>query len=337
MTAAGDTDGDGLSDLYELQHRSDPARFDTDGDGLDDHAETRLGTDPTRKDTDGDGLTDKEEVDGWEFVYAVDAGGNPIRTWVTSDPLDPDTDGDGLSDFKEKAFGLNPRVVSDPNVLGLEARVAEVGVTHNPNDLIVRGGDTLRYTATVENKLDNRFAQGLFSLNSSAPTVLNTAGVPPVQFVLPPRAQTTMSGTLSVPLTSASQPVSLTQVAGALIADWRQQSNFAEMWLRLEEKAPPPRSLWTAAAACRRTPLPAPAPPARPAALPATWAVACALTAQMIAWSFQIRPALTLARAAWRLRCGSTRATQRAAPCSVGATRKTLWRFTWITPRSRLM
>jgi subtilisin-like proprotein convertase family protein len=220
-----------------LQHRSDPARFDTDGDGLDDHAETRLGTDPTRKDTDGDGLTDKEEVDGWEFVYAVDAGGNPIRTWVTSDPLDPDTDGDGLPDFKEKTFGLNPRVVSDPNVLGLEARVAEVGVTHNPNDLIVRGGDTLRYTATVENKLDNRFAQGLFSLNSSAPTVLNTAGVPPVQFVLPPRAQTTMSGTLSVPLTSASQPVSLTQVAGALIADWRQQSNFAEMWLRLEESA----------------------------------------------------------------------------------------------------
>jgi len=232
-----DTDGDGLSDLYELQHRSDPARFDTDGDGLDDHAETRLGTDPTRKDTDGDGLTDKEEVDGWEFVYAVDAGGNPIRTWVTSNPLDPDTDGDGLSDAKEKAFGLNPRVVSDPNVLGLEARVAEVGVTHNPNDLIVRGGDTLRYTATVENKLDNRFAQGLFSLNSSASTVLNTAGVPPVQFVLPPRAQTTMSGTLSVPLTSASQPVSLTQVAGALIADWRQQSNFAEMWLRLEESA----------------------------------------------------------------------------------------------------
>jgi subtilisin-like proprotein convertase family protein len=31
--------------------------------------------------------------------------------------------------------------------------------------------------------------------------------------------------------------VSLTQVAGALIADWREQSNFAEMWLQLEEGA----------------------------------------------------------------------------------------------------
>ncbi len=232
-----DTDGDGLSDLFESQHRSDPARFDTDGDGLNDAEETRLGADPTRKDSDGDGLTDKEEVDGWEFVYAFDANGNQLRTLVTSDPLDPDTDGDGLPDFKEKAFGLNPRVVSDPNVLGLEAKVTETGVTHNPNDLVVRRGDTLRYTSTVENKLDSRFAQGLFSLNSSAPAVLNAAGVPPVQFVLDPHQQATLSGTLAVSSTSASQPVSLTQVAGALITDWREQSNFAEMWLRLEEIA----------------------------------------------------------------------------------------------------
>ncbi len=232
-----DTDGDGLSDLYESQHRSDPARFDTDGDGLNDAEETRLRTDPTRQDSDGDGLTDKEEVDGWEFVYAFDAGGNQLRTWVTSDPLDTDTDGDGLPDLKEKAFGLNPRVVSDPNVLGLESKVTEIGVAHNPNDLVVRGGDTLRYTSTVENKLDSRFAQGLFSLSSSAPAVLNAAGVPPVQFVLNPHQQATLSGTLGVTSTSASQPVSLTQVAGALITDWREQSNFAEMWLPLNEGA----------------------------------------------------------------------------------------------------
>ncbi len=232
-----DTDGDGLSDLYESQRRSDPARFDSDGDGLDDAEETRLGTDPTRQDTDSDGLTDKEEVDGWEFVYAFDAGGNQLRTWVTSDPLDPDTDSDGLPDFKEHAFGLNPRVVSDPNVLGLEAKVTETGVAHNPNDLVVRGGDTLRYTATVENKLDSRFAQGLFSLNSSVPSVLDASRVSPAQFVLDPHQQATLSGTVTVSTMSASQSVSLTQVAGALITDWREQSNFAEMWLRLEESA----------------------------------------------------------------------------------------------------
>ncbi|MEJ5309992.1 MAG: LamG-like jellyroll fold domain-containing protein [Anaerolineae bacterium] len=232
-----DADGDGLSDLYESQHRSDPARSDTDGDGLDDAEETRLRTDPSRQDSDSDGLTDKEEVDGWEFVYAFDTNGNQLRTLVTSDPLERDTDGDGLSDFKEKAFGLNPRVVSDPNVLGLEAKVTEIGVPHNPNDFIVRGGDTMRYTATVENKLDSRFAQGLFSLASSPPAILDTAGVPPVQFILPPRTQATLSGTLGVASMTASQPVSLTQVAGALITDWREQSNGAEMWLPLNEPA----------------------------------------------------------------------------------------------------
>jgi subtilisin-like proprotein convertase family protein len=232
-----DTDGDGLSDLYESQHRSDPAWFDTDADGLNDAEEIRLGADPTRKDTDGDGLTDKEEVDGWEFVYAFDASGEQLRTWVTSDPLDADTDGDGLPDFKEKAFGLNPRVVSDPSALGLESQVTETGVSHNPNDFVVRAGDSLRYTSTVENKLDSRFAQGLFSLNSSAPAVLNTAGVPPIPFVLNPHDKETLSGTLQVPSSSASQPVSLTQVAGALIADWREQSSFAEMWLPLNDAA----------------------------------------------------------------------------------------------------
>ncbi len=233
-----DTDGDGLSDYFELRHGSDPARFDTDGDGLNDYEEFLLGADPNRQDSDGDGLTDRQEVDGWEFVYAFDpVTGEQLRTWVTSDPLDTDTDGDGLPDFKEYVFGLNPRVVSDPNVLGLEARVVESGLWHDPNDLVVRGGDTLRYTSTVQNRLLGRQAQGLFSLNSSAPAVLNTSGVPPVSFVLPPLARTTLSGTLAVSSVTASQPVSLTQVAGALITDWRAQSNFAEMWLRLEEGA----------------------------------------------------------------------------------------------------
>ncbi len=120
-----DADGDGLSDAWELAHGSDPLRQDSDGDGLTDAEESRLGTDPMRQDSDGDGLTDKEELDGWEIVYAIDASGNQRYTWVTSDPLHPDADFDGLTDFKEKAFGYNPYVPSDPNVLNMSAGVRE--------------------------------------------------------------------------------------------------------------------------------------------------------------------------------------------------------------------
>ena len=433
-----DSDGDGLSDYYEMQHRSDPNLVDTDADGLSDLEEARLGADPTRKDSDGDGLTDKEEVDGWEFVYALDADGNPLRTWITSDPLDPDTDSDGLPDFKEKAYGLNPRVVSDPTVLALESQMWETGsprlllrldeaggaaafadasgynhpaacaanrcpaagmdgkvglaarfdgndvltsdasisgtgafavaawvktgyaarqlivnqvtpqsgvpyslevlasgrvswwtygwggrqtgdaygfqmtstravadnqwhhvvgireadgtgriyvdgvldssqsapardlragsayvgstfvglmdevalfdraltqtdvqalmaARYNPNDLIVRYNDSLNYQATVQNKLMDRYAQGLLSLNNTAPSVLNTNSVPPVPFILQPQELKVMSGTVQVTSSSASRAISLTQVAGALITDWREQSGFAEIWLPLNE------------------------------------------------------------------------------------------------------
>lgn len=257
-----DADGDGLSDRYEFEHGSSPTSSDTDNDGLDDAEEALRRTDPARQDSDGDGLTDGEEVTGWEFVYAFDpVSGEQLRTWVTSDPLSADSDGDGLPDFREYAFGLNPRVPSDPSVLSLEARMAESGVTHNPDDLIIRGGDVLRYTATVRNTLDSRHAQGLFWLNSSAPAVLDASRVPPVTFVLPPRAQATLAGTLQAPPATASQAVSLTQVAGALITDWRQDSNFAEAWLRLEEVVTatqfvdssgsiPPRNAFCAGANC---------------------------------------------------------------------------------------
>ncbi|MBN1887593.1 MAG: tandem-95 repeat protein, partial [Thermoflexales bacterium] len=124
-----DTDGDGLPDDWELAHGSDPARQDSDDDGLSDAEEGTHGTDPMRKDSDGDGLTDKEELSGWEMVYAIDASGSQLSTWVTSDPLHPDADYDGLSDFKEKTFGYNPYVPSDPNVLAMSAGVQE---THAP-------------------------------------------------------------------------------------------------------------------------------------------------------------------------------------------------------------
>ena len=67
----GDSDGDGLSDVFEARTGwdvvvlgranhvySDPRQADQDGDGLNDFQESQKGTDPTRPDTDNDGLID---------------------------------------------------------------------------------------------------------------------------------------------------------------------------------------------------------------------------------------------------------------------------------------
>jgi len=145
-----DTDGDGLADDWELSHGSDPMRQDSDGDGLTDAEEGARHTDPMRQDSDGDGLTDKAELTGWEIVYAIDASGSQRYTWVTSDPLQPDADDDGLNDFKERAFGYNPYVPSDPSVLTMAAGVQE---THAPLLLLrldeTAGAQTFRDEANL--------------------------------------------------------------------------------------------------------------------------------------------------------------------------------------------
>ena len=78
----GDPDEDGLTNVDELENRTDPKKADTDEDGLKDGVETNTGTyvsatntgtDPKNADSDGDGILDGDEVT------------NPF-----SDPNDPD-------------------------------------------------------------------------------------------------------------------------------------------------------------------------------------------------------------------------------------------------------
>ncbi len=58
-----DTDGDSLSDNYEVNvSRTNPLAADTDGDGLTDDSDLKLGTDPNNPDTDGDGILDGDET-----------------------------------------------------------------------------------------------------------------------------------------------------------------------------------------------------------------------------------------------------------------------------------
>lgn len=88
--ANGDADNDGVSNLEECHHGSNPHSADTDGDGLSNGVEVGLGTDLTNSDTDNDGLGDSYEYD------------------VGLDPCHPDTDRDGLPDGWEVDHGLDP-------------------------------------------------------------------------------------------------------------------------------------------------------------------------------------------------------------------------------------
>ncbi len=104
-----DPDSDGLLNVDEFTHGTDPRLRDTDADGLPDGAEICFQTDPLRYDTDFDGLSDGQEVWDKDLDGNYDGGffngilNCPISTDIDDDgnpdgPLDWDTDGDGMPD-----------------------------------------------------------------------------------------------------------------------------------------------------------------------------------------------------------------------------------------------
>jgi RHS repeat-associated protein len=90
-----DYDNDGLINLFEFTHKTNPFLPDTDGDGIPDGWEVTNGLQPKINDgsldSDQDGLTNYQE-----FLHQTI-------------PLNPDTDGDGVTDGQEVANGTNPR------------------------------------------------------------------------------------------------------------------------------------------------------------------------------------------------------------------------------------
>ncbi|MBS3795054.1 MAG: hypothetical protein KGY80_09165 [Candidatus Thorarchaeota archaeon] len=111
-----DTDGDGLSDLYELNNGSNPLVVDSDGDGLTDYEELEvykaLGgfygnetvtLDPNSNDTDADGINDFDEVDLFQKKEA-DSGDPAVGPLGDFDNdgvkniFDYDSDSDGIYD-----------------------------------------------------------------------------------------------------------------------------------------------------------------------------------------------------------------------------------------------
>ncbi|MFX1525478.1 MAG: hypothetical protein ACFFCC_18370, partial [Promethearchaeota archaeon] len=110
-----DSDGDNLSDLYEIEvSGSSPFDFDTDKDGLYDGFDDRgigeqtLGTSPIESDSDLDGLEDGFEYWGWDI--SIDYYGCTTTLHVNSDPLDINSDYDQFSDYDEFLSGTHPRL-----------------------------------------------------------------------------------------------------------------------------------------------------------------------------------------------------------------------------------
>jgi len=153
QNAAGDPDGDGVTNLEELRRGIDPKKADTDGDGLTDKVETRTGkfvdakdtgTDPKKSDTDGDGLRDDVETNTGVFVSAGNTGTNPNRI---------DTDGDRLTDGAEVAAGTNPTNPKDPPITLADYLVGRwtfepgkelVDQTGNFPNLVLKGNATVK-------------------------------------------------------------------------------------------------------------------------------------------------------------------------------------------------
>jgi len=109
-----DTDGDGISDGWEVYYMLDPLNssdwhLDQDGDGLNNTQEFEKGTNPNDSDTDGDGENDDTDIfpqdpNNGQFVDSDQDGYNDsIEYNCQSDYQDfnsipQDTDGDGICD-----------------------------------------------------------------------------------------------------------------------------------------------------------------------------------------------------------------------------------------------
>ncbi len=103
-----DSDGDGMTDAYEIANDLDPdddgtgdvnngPDGDPDMDGLVNIDEFNAKTRANKADTDEDGYNDKIETGDGSF--------DDIATDTGTDPLDPDSDDDGLEDGVETNTG----------------------------------------------------------------------------------------------------------------------------------------------------------------------------------------------------------------------------------------
>lgn len=119
-----DSDGDKLPDIMENYCHTDSNKPDTDGDGLSDYYEVATTkTDPLLADTDEDSVRDGQED------YDKDQLNNLEEYHAGTNPKQADTDHDGLMDFEElNKYGTKPtKYDSDEDTVG-DGREIELGL-----------------------------------------------------------------------------------------------------------------------------------------------------------------------------------------------------------------
>ena len=127
---------------------TDACVADTDGDGLSDLYEIRNGSNPLVVDSDGDGLTDYEELE----VYKALQGFYGNETW-TLDPNSNDTDADGINDFDEVNIFQKKEADSGDPAVGPLGDFDSDGVKNifdydSDSDGIYDGFELLHYNST---------------------------------------------------------------------------------------------------------------------------------------------------------------------------------------------
>lgn len=207
---SADVDADGVPDVWEAQLGIPRVGADTDGDGLSDHYEINylLGlTDPEIADTDGDGVSDAaEDPDGDGWTNAVE------HTKGTS-PTESDTDHDGLRDAREGVLGSDPlRTDSDGDgwLDGVEDRNATSPVNvdtdgdgvSDPDDVVVHSASAPWASVEVTGTGD---VAGALSIEpaeldhlQAAPGIVSS----PVRVELTSGMAELTSATLSIPVPS---------------------------------------------------------------------------------------------------------------------------------------
>jgi len=146
----GDLEPDGLTNIQEFNRNTDPNDADSDDDGIDDGPEFNIHrTDPADADSDDDGLSDGMELGTYNTDPLADdsdndglSDGAEINTHSTSPRLE-DSDGDGFNDGMEISAGSDPvDPGSRPDFSNLSNVVINEFMAQNRSTLLDEDGES---------------------------------------------------------------------------------------------------------------------------------------------------------------------------------------------------